>query len=241
MPLTIANTKTSATAKSEEAHRLRRGPGGRTTTVPTPQKTTQRHEARGVHALPAPPAEPSARLCPQGAASASRRDQRDVDDGRAHDHAERDEEGDLAERARPRCSQPMETKYGISAQQSDAATMMAGMPMRAPTIMPAPSVEVESSIAPRSATLPAAMPPAMPARMPPPSLPTEFAQELRVGERAQDVGHREAGRDRSAAAGPRASACRACRRRRRTCRCTGSRGSAATPAAAAGPSTPSPG
>ena len=45
--------------------------------------------------------------------------------------------------------------------------------MRAPTSMPAPNVDVDSSIAPSSAILAAPMPPAMPASIPPPSLFTE--------------------------------------------------------------------
>ncbi len=73
----------------------------------------------------------------------------------------------------PSLSQPMEMKYGISAQKI-RPEVMAGMPMRAPTSMPAPSVEVDSSIAPRSATLPAAIPPVIPTRMPPPSFPTDL-------------------------------------------------------------------
>ena len=51
--------------------------------------------------------------------------------------------------------------------------MIAAMPMRAPTIMPAPKVEVESSIAPRNAILAEAMPPTSPLAMPPPSCATE--------------------------------------------------------------------
>ena len=39
--------------------------------------------------------------------------------------------------------------------------------MRAPTIMPAPNVEVDRSIAPRNAVFAAPMPPAMPSAMPP--------------------------------------------------------------------------
>ena len=62
-------------------------------------------------------------------------------------------------------SQPMRTNHGISAVAVSPATM-AGMPMRAPTSMPAPSVEVESSIAPTAATLAAARPPPRPRPMP---------------------------------------------------------------------------
>ena len=45
--------------------------------------------------------------------------------------------------------------------------------MRAPTTMPAPKVDADSSIAPSSGTRAAASPAARPAAMPPPSLPTE--------------------------------------------------------------------
>ncbi len=73
----------------------------------------------------------------------------------------------------PGASQPIEMKNGMSAQKM-RPEVMAGMPMRAPTSIPAPSVEVDSSIAPRSATLPAAMPPTMPTAMPLPSLATDW-------------------------------------------------------------------
>ena len=49
----------------------------------------------------------------------------------------------------------------------------AGMPMRAPTTMPAPKVEADSSTAPSSGTRPDASPAAKPAATPPPSLPIE--------------------------------------------------------------------
>ena len=49
----------------------------------------------------------------------------------------------------------------------------AARPMRAPTTMPAPKVEVESSIVPRIAILAAAMPPTRPLATPPPSRATE--------------------------------------------------------------------
>ena len=74
----------------------------------------------------------------------------------------------------PSWSQPIDTKYGTSAQPSSPPTI-AGMPMRAPTTMPAPKVEVERSMAPSHATLIAAMPPASPSAMPVPSLPTDCA------------------------------------------------------------------
>ena len=49
----------------------------------------------------------------------------------------------------------------------------AARPMRAPTTMPAPKVEVESSIVPRIAIFAAAMPPTSPLATPPPSSATE--------------------------------------------------------------------
>ena len=52
----------------------------------------------------------------------------------------------------PASSQPIETKYGFSAQPSSRRPPPA-RPMRAPTTMPAPNVEVDSSIAPSSGDL----------------------------------------------------------------------------------------
>ncbi len=70
------------------------------------------------------------------------------------------------------CSQPMSTKVGISIEPVRPATS-AATPMRAPTSMPAPSVEVDSSIAPSAATLAEARPPPMPSAMPLPRRATE--------------------------------------------------------------------
>ncbi len=72
----------------------------------------------------------------------------------------------------PGCSQPIETKYGIIAQPTSPPTS-AAMPMRAPTIMPAPNVDADSSIAPSAAILAAPMPPTMPSAMPPNSRDTD--------------------------------------------------------------------
>ncbi len=72
----------------------------------------------------------------------------------------------------PGCSQPIATKYGVSATLM-RPPQMAGMPMRAPTTMPAPNVEAENSIALRSAIFGPARPVAMPMPMPVPSLFTE--------------------------------------------------------------------
>ncbi len=49
----------------------------------------------------------------------------------------------------------------------------AARPMRAPTTMPAPKVEVESSIAPRTPIFAAAMPPTSPVATPPPRSDTD--------------------------------------------------------------------
>ena len=72
----------------------------------------------------------------------------------------------------PACSQPIEMKYGLS-RMPMTPPVTAARPMRAPTTMPAPKVEVESSIVPRIATLAAAMPPTSPLATPPPSSATE--------------------------------------------------------------------
>ena len=93
----------------------------------------------------------------------------------------------------PGSSQPIETKNGCSAQLI-RPPVTAGMPMRAPTTMPAPKVEADSSIAPRSGTRTAARP-SRQAR-------GEAAAELAARswrssagsvKRPQDVGHRQAG------------------------------------------------
>ena len=94
----------------------------------------------------------------------------------------------------PACSQPIETKYGFSRMPA-TPPVTAARPMRAPTTMPAPKVEVESSIVPRIAILAAAMPPTMPVATPPPRSGHRAAQQHRVGQRAQDVGDRQAGRE----------------------------------------------
>ena len=52
--------------------------------------------------------------------------------------------------------------------------VIAGMPMRAPTTMPAPKVEAENSITPSTATLVDAIPLASPIAIPVPSLPTDW-------------------------------------------------------------------
>ena len=92
----------------------------------------------------------------------------------------------------PGCSQPIETKYGMSAQKT-RPEVMAGMPMRAPTSMPAPqrrSGELdgaeEGDLARRDAADDARRDAAA-------ELADRLAQQHRVGERAQDVGHREPG------------------------------------------------
>jgi hypothetical protein len=91
----------------------------------------------------------------------------------------------------PGCSQPMLTNRGISSVPVRPATS-AGTPMRAPTSKPAPRVEVDSSMAPRKASLAEPMPPTRPRPMPVPRRETERLQQHRVGQRAQDVGHRQA-------------------------------------------------
>ena len=70
------------------------------------------------------------------------------------------------------CSQPIDTKNGFSAWLSSPPTS-AGMPMRAPTIMPAPNVDALKPVAASVATLSVASPLAMPTPMPLPSLPIE--------------------------------------------------------------------
>jgi hypothetical protein len=69
-------------------------------------------------------------------------------------------------------SHPMLTKYGLSILAISPA-MSAGNVMRAPTIIPAPSVDVESPIASMAATRKLASPPTRPASVPPPSVATE--------------------------------------------------------------------
>jgi hypothetical protein len=72
----------------------------------------------------------------------------------------------------PSLSQPIDTKKGTS-DQLTRPPVSAAMPMRAPTIMPAPNVDVERSIAPRNDVFAAPMPPAIPSAIPPKSRDTD--------------------------------------------------------------------
>jgi len=169
MPFTTANTNTSATAKA------RKPTGCPSTkcpvrTTPAPQKAIQAtsravftrfHSACGGGASPR-----RRRAAASLRTSAMSRMAAPMMSPSAMRKA-------ILRKGSPSCSQPMETKCGTSAQKS-SPEVMAGMPMRAPTMRPTPRVEVESSIAPRKATLPAAIPPAMPAAIPPPSFATDW-------------------------------------------------------------------
>ena len=244
MPLTSANTNTS-----DQRRRRGRAPAGRSTRWPTattaaPQQIDQ-ITRRTVWTRLQPCTSTSRRRSCAAAVSRQRltartEDQRHVDDRRAHDHAERDQERDLAERI-ARLQPADRDEVGLEQDADARRRSPPATPMRAPTTMPAPKVDVESSIAPRIGDLGRGDAADQPAATPPPSSAHRAAQQHRVGERAQDVGDREARREGELAGGRPGSACRACRRRRRTCRCTGSRARAATSAAAAGRATPSPG
>src|SRR5437868_3450211 len=72
----------------------------------------------------------------------------------------------------PGASQPIEMKYGVSTTPSNPPTT-AAMPMRAPVSMPAPTVEVDRSMAPSHESFADPMPPSSPAPMPEPSFATE--------------------------------------------------------------------
>ena len=67
-------------------------------------------------------------------------EQRHVHDGGAEDGAERDDEADLAERIVSRRASRCARSHGVS-HTPMAPTTIAGTAMRAPTIMPAPSVD----------------------------------------------------------------------------------------------------
>ena len=83
---------------------------------------------------------------------ALRRDgeQRHVHDRGAQDHAERDDEAYLAERI-VRAEQTVARSQGVSARPI-APTNIAGMPIRTPTIIPAPRVDEEKPVAAIGAT-----------------------------------------------------------------------------------------
>ena len=127
MPLTSRNTKTSAIANDEKDR-----PAGRArlaVATMTRHAPEQRPRARGGSVFTrfqsGPARSPGAACVARASAERLRQDQGDVDDRRAQDHAERDDEADLAERIALAWSQPIATKYGISDQPS-TPPMIAG-------------------------------------------------------------------------------------------------------------------
>ena len=159
---------------------------------------------------------------------------------RAHDHAERDQERDLAKRLAGVEPADRHERRGSAPMPVSPATS-AGTPMRAPTIMPAPNVEVDSSIAPSSASLADAMPPTSPSADAAGQAGHRAAQQHRIGQRAQDVGDRQAGRKRQPQAVDQDRRVEHAHADAEHADRTPCRASAARWAAAAGPATPSPG
>ena len=115
---------------------------------------------------------------------------------RAHDRAERDQEPDLAGRvARRRASRSTRsTACSAHADQRRRPPPGCRCARRRPCRRRRSTSTARSR--PATARLAAASPPASPAPMPPPSLADRAAQQHRVGQRAQDVGHREPRRKR---------------------------------------------
>ena len=185
MPFTSTNRKHSTTATT------RNNTGWCSTWLPTmtspaPQNTTH-STSRVIHPLPILVRSPLRPVLPP-ATDRLDQDHADVHDGRAEDRAQRDDEPDLAER-RARLQPADASRYGFTTSPMNPTTS-AGMAMRAPTIIPAPKVEVDTPSAPppRPST---SQPAEVAAQHAAAELGDGTPEERPVGQRAQNVRHRE--------------------------------------------------